>query len=131
MPSSKKPPHEVINALLDLSADEDQTFEEAEAELRAAGVDVHAVLGRVKGRIKAQAEEDRLAWLSEARRGLAAVKPKKAHRDSTELDRGALMALVQERQAQVAFHKLNEQTDDDLRTMLMDLDELDDDKDPT
>lgn len=131
MPSSKKPPHEVINALLDLSADEDRTFEEAEAELRAAGVDVQAFLGRVKGRIKAQAEEDRLAWLSEARRGLAAVKPKKAHRDYKELDRGALMALVQERQAQVAFHKLNEQTDDDLRTMLMDLDELHDDKDPT
>jgi hypothetical protein len=131
MPSSKKPPHEVINALLDLSADEDQTFEEAQAELGAAGVDVAGFLGRLNARLKTQAEEERLAWLSDARRALSSARVKKAARDYKDLDRTALIALVQERQAHVAFHKLEEQTDDDLRTTLMDLDELDDDEDPT
>jgi hypothetical protein len=131
MPDAKKPAHEVISGLLDLSADEDQTFEEAEAELRAAGVDVAGFVGRLKVRLQAQSEEDRLAWLSGARRGLSSARTKTAARDYKDLDRTALTALVQERQAHVAFHKLAEQTDDDLRTMLMDLDELaDDDKDP-
>jgi hypothetical protein len=121
----------VINALLDLSADEDQTFEEAQAELGAAGVDVAGFLGRLNARLKTQAEEERLAWLSDARRALSSARVKKAARDYKDLDRTALIALVQERQAHVAFHKLEEQTDDDLRTTLMDLDELDDDEDPT
>jgi hypothetical protein len=45
---------------------EEQTFEEAEAELRAAGVDVGGFVGRLSARLKAQAEEERLAWLRAA-----------------------------------------------------------------
>lgn len=132
MPSPKNRAQEVVGALLELSADDDQTFEEAEGELRTAGVDVQAFISRVKMRIQAQGEEDRLAWLSEARRGLASARTTRSARDYKDLDRAALITLVQERQAHVAFHRLQEQTDEDLRTTLMDLDELaDDDENPT
>lgn len=131
MPDPKRPAHEVFGALLDASADEEQTYDEAAAELRVAGVDVEGFIGRLKVRLQAQADEERLSWLSTARQGMSAVRAPRALQDYRGLDRQALIARVTERQAQVGFHKLEEQTDDDLRSMLMDLDELDDDKDKT
>jgi hypothetical protein len=123
MPDPKKSPRDAIAALLDLAAKDDQTADEAEAELRAAAVDVDGFLTRLRTRLSEEANAERLYWRTSAR------PPAREYKD---LDRPALIAIVQERQAHVAFHKLAEQTDDDLRTLLMDLDELaDDDENPT
>ncbi len=132
MASSKKPSRDAIAALLRFSADYDQTAEEAEKELRAAGVDVDGFQARLKARLAKQADEDRLAWMTSARAELA--KPR--HGDAGKyraMDRTALVANLKARQkspaqAQAFFHKLDEISDDDLRTLLADLDELDDDE---
>jgi hypothetical protein len=132
MPDPKKSPRDAIVALLELAAKDDPTADEAEAELRAAGVDVDGFLTRLRTRLADEANAERLSWLASARRDLASHRARRPARDYKDLDRPGLIALVQERQAHVAFHKLQEQTDDDLRTMLMDLDELaDDNEDPT
>ena len=70
MPDPKKPQRDAIAALLDLAAKDDQTAEEAEVELRAAGVDVDGFLTRLRTRLDRQAEENRLTWLHDARRRL-------------------------------------------------------------
>jgi hypothetical protein len=132
MPDPKKSPRDAIAALLDLAAKDDQTADEAEAELRAAAVDVDGFLTRLRTRLSEEANAERLYWRTSARRDLAAREARPPAREYKDLDRPALIAIVQERQAHVAFHKLAEQTDDDLRTLLMDLDELaDDDENPT
>lgn len=137
MAEPKKPTRDPIAALLEFSTEYEQTAEEAEQELRAAGVDVDGFVARLKERLAKQADEGRLGWLTAARAKLdksgAAVVPDKYK----IMDRATLIAELRQRQsvpaqAQAFFHKLDEVKDDDLRTLLMDLDDLDtDDEDPT
>jgi hypothetical protein len=126
----KKPVRDAVAALLDLAAGDEQTPEEAEAELRANGVDVDGFLGRLRTRLKNQAEEGRLAWLTSARAKLPKGGPTSILETYKAMDRGSLVAEFKNRQtlaerAQAWHHKLDEITDDDLRTLLMDFDALD------
>jgi hypothetical protein len=128
MPDPKKPQRDAIAALLDLAAKDDQTAEEAEVELRAAGVDVDGFLTRLRTRLDRQAEENRLTWLHDARRRLETRPGRPVPDDLLRMDHAALVARVQKRQGEdgqhAYFHKLEELKDDDLRTLLMDLDDL-------
>jgi hypothetical protein len=129
MTNSKTPPRDAIGAILSFATDEDQTPEEAAEELKAAGVDVEAFLARLDERVKEQEKAKRLAWLAEAQERVAKRKARRRPaRDYSDMDHDALVKMLQERQAagqQVAFHKLEDLDDADLRTLLLDLDDDD------
>jgi hypothetical protein len=137
MGDPKKPDRDAIAALLEFSVDYEQTVEEAEQELRAAGVDVASFLARMRERQKRHEEEGRLAWLTTERAKLArrATEPRVVPAKYKAMRNDELIATLRQRQstpglAQAFFHKLDKITDDDLRTLLMDLDDLDDEEDP-
>jgi hypothetical protein len=134
MADPKKPLRDPIAALLAFAVDVEQTPEEAEQELRAMGVGVEGFLARSRERRAKQAEEERTAWLTTAREGLT-KEPEKSSSKYASMERSQMVAEYQRRQQQQAhafFHKLDEISDDDLRTLLMDLDDLDDGQaDPT
>ena len=133
MAESKKSLRDPIAAMLDFAVDVDQTAEEAEQELRDASVDVDGFLARARARRAKQADDERTAWLRTAREALR----NNPHQTSSKYDavpRAQLVAEYKRRQQQTHafFHKLDEITDDDLRTLLMDLDDLaDGQEDPT
>jgi len=133
MADPKKPLRDPIAALLDFAVEVEQSPDEAEQELRAMGVDVDGFLARARERRASQAEEDRTTWLRTAREGLK-KEPQKSSSKYGSMGRSQLIAEYQRRQqqAQAFFHKLDEISDDDLRTLLMDLDDLEDgQEDPT
>ncbi len=137
MAEPKKPTRDPIAALLEFSTDYEQTAEEAEQELRTAGVDVDGFAMRLRERLAKQADEARLEWLTTARAKLAKSGVTVIPSRYETMDHAALIADLRERQslpaqAQAFFHKLDEVKDDDLRTLLTDLDDLArDDEDPT
>jgi len=136
MADPKRPARDPIASLLESSVEYEQTADEAELELRAKGVDVDGFAARLKARLAKQQEEARLSWLSAARTKLAKSDPTVVPEKYKAMDRGSLIAELRNRQAaqaqaQAFFHKLDEVKDEDLRTLLVDLDELDrDDEDP-
>lgn len=133
MADPKPPLRDPIGALLDFAVDVEQTPEEADQELRAMGVDVDGFLARARARRAGHAEEERTAWLRTAREALR-KEPEKPASKYGAIGRPQLVAEYSRRQqqAQAFFHKLDEISDDDLRTLLMDLDDLDDgQEDPT
>ncbi len=137
MAEPTRPTRDPIAALLEFSTDYEQTAEEAEQELRAVGVDVDGFAIRLRERLAKQADEARLEWLTTARAKLAKSGMTVTPSRYETMDRSALIMELKRRQAvpaqaQAFFHKLDEVKDDDLRTLLMDLDDLDrDDEDPT
>jgi hypothetical protein len=137
MGDPKEPARDPIASLLEFSADCEQTAEEAEQQLRAAGVDVDGFVTRLKERLAKQADEVRLGWLTAARARISKSRATAIPYNYKTMSRASLIVALKERQsspaqAQAFFHKLDEVTDEDLRTLLMDLDDLDaDDKDPT
>lgn len=134
MADPKKPLRDPIAALLEFAIDIEQTGDEAEQELREMGVDVDGFLARARERRARQAEEERTAWLRKAREGLRRQSTKTSTRYAS-MERAQLVAEFKRREQQQSyafFHKLDEVGDDDLRTLLADLDELDDgQEDPT
>jgi hypothetical protein len=134
MADSKKPLRDPIAALLDFAVEVEQTPAEAEQELREMGVDIAAFLASARERRARQANEERTAWLRTARERLL-KEPEKASSRYGSMARPLLVAEYKRRrqqQAQAFFHKLDEIGDDDLRTLLMDLDDLEDgQEDPT
>ena len=128
--TSARQPREVVSGLLDWVEKDEQppTASETDAELAAAGVDVPAFLARVRGRIAQVEEEERLRWREEARKKIAAHRHERTGRYDG-YDHAALAAELSRRHAgaggaQAFFHKLEELTDDDLRTLLEDQDAL-------
>lgn len=134
MADPKKPLRDPISALLDSAVNVEQTPEEAEEELRDRGVDVAAFLARARERRARHADEERTAWLRAARESLR-EEPEKASSKYGAMARPQLVAEYkrrQQQQAQAFFHKFDEISDADLRTLLMDLDDLEDgQEDPT
>jgi hypothetical protein len=137
MADSRRASRDPIAALLEFSEDYEQTPEEAEEELRAAGVDVGGFVGRLKTRLTDQADEVRLAWLTTARATPKTPADIPVRGKYVGMERKTMLAALKLRQtsspeqAQAYFHKLDEVKDDDLRTLLTDLDDLDDEEDPT
>lgn len=134
MADPKKHLRDPIGALLDFAVDVEQTPEEAEQELREMGVDVAAFLARARERRASHTDAERTAWLTIAREGLKQA-PEKVSSKYRAMGRPQLVAEYkrrQEQQAQAFFHKLDAISDDDLRTLLIDLDDLEDgQEDPT
>jgi hypothetical protein len=124
-------PHEVVSGVLDWAEHDEETTTKSDVddELAAAGADVPGFLARVRERITEVEEHDRLSWREEARRKIAAQTQMRTGRYDA-LDHAALVAEVSRRQtatagaAQAFFHKLEELTDEDLRTLLEDQDAL-------
>jgi hypothetical protein len=123
-------PRDVVSGLLDWAEKDEQapSAAETDADLATAGADVPAFLARVRERIAQVEEQERLRWREEARKKMAAHRPGRTGRyDGHGHD--ALLAELSRRQAnagaaQAFFHKLEELTDDDLRTLLEDQDAL-------
>jgi len=125
----KKSPKEALDALMDFAHLADDAPADAEAELRSAGVDIDAFMARVHEGIARVEEEDRLAWLRAARETASRPEPRRPASKYVGLSRAELEALVLRRevgagQASAYFHKLEEHTEEDLRTLLEDLDDL-------
>jgi hypothetical protein len=129
MSDPRKPRH-VVSGLLDWGEQDERepTVAATAEELAAAGVNVPAFLTRVRGRIAQVEEEDRLRWRDDARQKMATHAQEPTGRYDAH-DHAALVAELSRRQAgaggtQAFFHKLEELTDDDLRTLLEDQDAL-------
>lgn len=129
MASAKKPQRDSLDVLLEYSAEHDDP-ETARAELEAEGVDVPAFLSKVKARIAAVQNEARLSWLHEAKRSQQPLKVSDRKATYSSMERAELEARLRARataslQAGAYFYKLESQSDDDLRSLLADLDDLD------
>jgi hypothetical protein len=128
MVEQKKNDRDAIGALLDLSIDVQQDADDAAEELRAMGVDVDGFLMRVRERRARELDEERTAWLRVARAGLG-TESARASSKYAEMNHAQLVAEFRRRPQQQAssfFHKLEEIKDEDLRTLLVDLDDLED-----
>jgi hypothetical protein len=128
--TSPRKPRDVVSGLLDWVEEDEHASATADidAELAAAGADVPAFLARLRTRISVVEEEERLRWREEARKKIAAHRHERTGRYDA-YDHAALVAELARRQAgasgaQAFFHKLEELTDDDLRTLLEDQDAL-------
>lgn len=129
----KKSPKKALDDLVDFAHLSDDAPVDAEAELRSAGVDVSAFLAKVHEGIARVEDEERLAWLRAARE--TASKPERTRSASkyAGLSRAELEGLVRKRdvgggEASAYFHKLEKHTEEDLRTLLEDLDDLEDEE---
>jgi hypothetical protein len=109
-----------VLALLEAVSDYDVSAEEARESLRNEGVDVAAFLARVQQAVDAKEKDERLAWKQDAE-----LKRKRFAQTSASVDIFAAMTRAQLEAAvnsgAAAFHmNLQEQSDDDLRSILVD-----------
>lgn len=121
MTRGDKEDREDILALLEDIADHDQTPEEAQDELAADGVNVSAFLARVQQAVDQQKQEERLAWKREAQRNVEAFRKSQDVRGRfAAMNRAQLELEARKYAGEVHFKNLQEQTDEDLRTLLAD-----------
>jgi hypothetical protein len=124
MPNNKQ--DDLLDALLEFAEDYELETSEAREELVRDGVDISAFLARVHNRVDQVKKAERLRWQSEAKRNREAFE---ASRRTVDIPRGGRAELIaQLAQAYArnpgvhAHHRnLEELTDDDLRTALVDL----------
>jgi len=110
-----------ILALLEDVADHDQTAEEAQEELAGDGVNVSTFLARIQQTVDRQTKEERLAWRREAQKNVEAfARSQNAAGRFATMSRSDLEAEARKYASEVHFRNLEEQTDDDLRTLLAD-----------
>jgi hypothetical protein len=118
-----------LHRLLDFAADAPLTPEEAKEELVRDGVDVDAAVSQALAFVAARRKEARLAWQTPALEKARAFRAASRKRDYSGWDRADLLREV--RQIEVGgFRNFEEMTDDDLRTLLADRDELAGDEEP-
>lgn len=134
MTDSTKPERDPIEAMFRFAVDYEQTADEARKELEDDGVDVDTFLAKLESRVKEQQKAARLAWQTAARKRIEARKSvSRPKQDYSSFNRPELMKMLHERQAagqQIGFHKFEALDDDDLRTLLQDLDEDVGDEEP-
>jgi hypothetical protein len=112
---------EGILALLEDVADHDQTPEEAREELAGDGVNVSAFLARVQEAVDQQKKEERLAWRREAQKNVEAfIESQDVYARFAAMGRAQLEAEARRYASDIHFKNLEEQTDEDLRTLLAD-----------
>ncbi len=114
----------ILDLLVDAS-EQDQTREEAEAELVADGVNVTGFLARVHQAVqekrKAMADEERLGWRKDAQRNRDLFSETEyTSAQYAAMSRGDLIAEAQQHAEELHFKNLDEVSDDDLRTQLAD-----------
>ena len=116
-----------IKRLLDFAGDAELTDEEVRAELKLDGVDPDEVTKRILANVAAKRKAARLAaWQPAAQQKAELFKARASSDKYVGLPRAELLALASARPLQqVAFRNFDDVTDDDLRTLLADSDELD------
>jgi hypothetical protein len=127
--SNQKKDRDIVGALFALSEQHEPNDAELDEELRAEGVDVPAFLARVDARVKEVQEDERLALLRSARQKAAANRARPRSHLYDGMGHSALVAEYTRRRVvdpqALAFHRnFEEMTDDDLRTLLEDQDEI-------
>lgn len=125
----RKDPGQVLDELIYFADVSDDSSSDATEELRAAGVNIDAFMAKVGDRIRQIEDEDRLAWLRAAREKVAWAGPTSRAASYAGLSHDELVGHVRERevgggQASAFFYKLDRLTEEDLRTLLEDLDDL-------
>ena len=124
MPNNK--PDDVLDALLDFAEDHDLEADEAREELVRDGVDISAFLARVHNRVEHAQKVERLQWLHEAKRkredfNSSRKKIEVIHKAGRPELLAQLAQVYARNPSAHAHHKnLEELTDDDLRTALLD-----------
>lgn len=105
--------------------------EEIESELRDVGLDPEKVVARVQAAVEASLVESRRDWRKEAPRELERERAKMAERASTRsLDRAGIIAAIERLSSQLsgqlrhAYRNLEAETDEDLASLLEDLEYL-------
>lgn len=127
----RKDPGQVLDELIYFADVSDDSSSDATEELRAAGVNIDAFMAEVSARILQVEDEDRLAWLRAAREKGAWSEPNSRTAKYAGFSHHELVGHVRKRevaggQASAFFYKLDRLTEEDLRTLLEDLDDLDD-----
>ena len=121
MSERDKEGREDVLALLEDVADHDQTPEEAQEELLGDGVNVSAFLARVQQVVDQQKKDERLAWKRDAERNAEAFKRSHDVRSRfASMNREQLQVEARRYASEIHFKNLEEQTDEDLRTLLAD-----------
>jgi len=140
---NKKPPEsmsEFLDGLVDLFTDlPERTTQELEEDLREEGIDTEAFVQRVQMLVESKLQEQRLAWLEHARQGRTAdleklrrVQPSKALDKIEEVKQKIKDVLtgqfgsgaLEYANAQLHHRNLNNVTENDLRSLLDDLERL-------
>ncbi|MBI1945009.1 MAG: hypothetical protein HYS27_04895 [Deltaproteobacteria bacterium] len=118
----KKDP-DVLGAALAFAEDRSPTPEEARKELEAQGVDVDAFHTKVFARVRAAQKAQRLAWQDAARAKVDKFNEVDwPESDFKPLAREQLVLKLREvPEARAHMKNLDELTDDDLRTILADI----------
>lgn len=126
---------QLINNLTDLLSDSSsQTIEEVHEELRMLGIDGKAFSEKVKEKIEAVAENQRVSWISKARKEMSQFSKNNINSQIASNDRQTLLNMLKElvlrmthagfEVPQAYFHKFNSSTVDDLKSMIEDLQEI-------
>ena len=138
--TDRKPPEnatEFLDRLTELLASvPDRSLEELREDLRARGIDPERVVERVERLVQSKLNEYRLRWQEQARRERLAMLERlrdvtaKLPAPQPELE-GRLAEIVSglwgpraEAYAQAYFRKLDQVTENDLRSLLEDLERL-------
>jgi hypothetical protein len=121
MTKRDKGAREDVLALLEDVADHDQTPDEAREELAGDSVNVSAFLARVQQTVDQQNKEERLVWRREAQKNVEAFnKSQDVYARFAAMGRAQLENEARRYASDIHFKNLEEQTDEDLRTLLAD-----------
>lgn len=121
MTKRDKGAREDVLALLEDVADHDQTPDEAREELAGDRVNVSAFLARVQQTVDQQNKEERLVWRREAQKNVEAFnKSQDVYARFAAMGRAQLENEARRYASDIHFKNLEEQTDEDLRTLLAD-----------
>ncbi len=116
-----------IGTLLDFAEGAEFTEAEGDAELKADGVNVEAFTANILARVAARKKQARLSWQAVARAKSEDFKCRGRTEKYAGLSKEALLGLLSARPlAQVAFRNFDELKEEDLRTLLADADDLED-----
>lgn len=140
--SHRKPPEnasEFLDGLIELLTDlPERTIEELEEDLREEGIYDEEFVHRVQDLVKTKLEEHRLAWLESARQEMSATLEKLSEAQPSSSP-GTLEELKEKitlilsgrfgeeasKYTHIHFRKLDKVTENDLRSLLDDLESLD------
>lgn len=131
MTDEGQPKRPIAQTLAARTAEIEYTAEEARTRLTEDGVDVDGFLGRLRARVKEERDKDRLRPLLAARARIEARRDRRRPAQQMYLswDAPQLEAELRRREAEgrhaTGHHNYEKLTIEDMRTLLVDQDELD------
>ena len=120
-----------LHNLLDFTADADLKNEDARAELEADGVDVNAAVRAALEFVGTKRKEARAQMRAEVLQQAGGPKPARAKRDRSKVSLGELRREAQVRELSPSFRNFDSMSEDDLRSLLEDADDLEESDDAT